>query len=105
MDNQDILERIKALVEEEHSLREGSTQAGTGAPNILRLQQVEEQLDQCWDLLRQRRAKKDYGENPDEAEVRPVSEVEGYQLAPGHDLTDGLPCRSRCWETSCWADW
>ena len=40
---------------------------------------MEEQLDQCWDLLRQRRAKKDYGENPDEAEVRPVSEVEGYQ--------------------------
>ena len=82
MDNQDILERIKALVEEEHVLREGSAQpagAGTGAPDILRLQQVEEQLDQCWDLLRQRRAKKDYGENPDEAEVRPVSEVEGYQ--------------------------
>ncbi|WP_090583884.1 DUF2630 family protein [Arthrobacter sp. ov407] len=83
MDNQDILERIKALVEEEHGLREGSQAAGAGAgagaPDILRLQQVEEQLDQCWDLLRQRRAKKDYGENPDEAEVRPVSEVEGYQ--------------------------
>jgi len=82
VDNQDILERIKALVEEEHGLREGSTQPGeqgAGAPDILRLQQVEEQLDQCWDLLRQRRAKKDYGENPDEAEVRPVSEVEGYQ--------------------------
>ena len=80
MDNQDILERIKALVEEEHGLREGSTQSGgTGSPDILRLQQVEEQLDQCWDLLRQRRATRDYGENPDEAEVRPVSEVEGYQ--------------------------
>ena len=79
MDNQDILERIKALVEEEHGLRESSQAAGTGAPDVLRLQQVEEQLDQCWDLLRQRRAKKDYGENPDEAEVRPVSEVEGYQ--------------------------
>ncbi|SDL95657.1 Protein of unknown function [Arthrobacter sp. ov407] len=83
VDNQDILERIKALVEEEHGLREGSQAAGAGAgagaPDILRLQQVEEQLDQCWDLLRQRRAKKDYGENPDEAEVRPVSEVEGYQ--------------------------
>ncbi len=80
MDNQDILERIKALVAEEHSLREGSTQPGAaGAPDILRLQQVEEQLDQCWDLLRQRRAKTHYGENPDEAEARPVSEVEGYQ--------------------------
>ena len=50
------------------------------APDIAaRLQQVEEQLEQCWDLLRQRRAKKDYGEHPDEAEVRPVSEVEGCQ--------------------------
>jgi hypothetical protein len=82
VDNQDILERIKSLVEEEHGLREGSTGpsgAGTGGPDVLRLQQLEEQLDQCWDLLRQRRAKKDYGENPDEAEVRPVGEVEGYQ--------------------------
>jgi len=79
VDNQDILERIKALVEEEHGLREGSAPPGAGAPDLLRLQQVEEQLDQCWDLLRQRRAKKDYGENPDEAEVRPVGEVEGYQ--------------------------
>jgi hypothetical protein len=82
VDNQDILERIKALVEEEHGLREGSPRpagAGTGGPDVLRLQQLEEQLDQCWDLLRQRRAKKDYGENPDEAEVRPVGEVEGYQ--------------------------
>lgn len=82
MDNQDILERIKALVAEEHDLREGSPRPGegaTGGPDILRLQQLEEQLDQCWDLLRQRRAKKDYGENPDEAEIRPVSEVEGYQ--------------------------
>jgi hypothetical protein len=77
VDNQDILERIKALVEEEHSLREDA--APPGAPDVLRLQQLEEQLDQCWDLLRQRRAKKDYGENPDEAEVRPASEVEGYQ--------------------------
>jgi len=82
VDNQDILERIKSLVEEEHGLREGSGRpgdAGPGGPDVLRLQQLEEQLDQCWDLLRQRRAKKDYGENPDEAEVRPVGEVEGYQ--------------------------
>lgn len=82
MDNQDILERIKALVEEEHSLREeaeDSNEVKAGqVPNPLRLQQLEEQLDQCWDLLRQRRAKKDYGENPDEAQTRPASEVENY---------------------------
>lgn len=83
VDNEDILERIRALVAEEHGLREdaeSSNEVKAGqVPNPLRLQQIEEQLDQCWDLLRQRRAKKDYGENPDEAATRPVSEVEGYQ--------------------------
>ncbi|KSU76617.1 DUF2630 family protein [Pseudarthrobacter enclensis] len=77
MNDEDILTRIQALVDEEHSLREGS---GDGqAPDHARLRQVEISLDQCWDLLRQRRAKKDSGENPDEAETRPVSEVEGYK--------------------------
>ncbi|KQQ88324.1 DUF2630 family protein [Pseudarthrobacter sp. SL88] len=77
MNDEDILTRIQALVDEEHSLREGP---GDGqAPDHARLRQVEISLDQCWDLLRQRRAKKDSGENPDEAETRPVSEVEGYK--------------------------
>ncbi len=77
MDDQDLLARIQALVEEEHSLREGS---GDGqAPDQARLKQVEESLDQCWDLLRQRRAKSESGENPNEAEARPVSEVENYK--------------------------
>lgn len=76
MNDQDILTHIQALVEEEHSLREGSE---GGQPDPARLKYVEESLDQCWDLLRQRRAKKDSGENPDEAEARPISEVEGYR--------------------------
>lgn len=78
MDNQDILERIQSLVEEEHRLRDTSDPEGTD-DNRARLAQVEAQLDQCWDLLRQRRAKRDAGDNPDEAEPRPVSEVEGYR--------------------------
>jgi hypothetical protein len=77
MNDQDILARIQALVEEEHSLREGS---GDGqVPDQARLKQVEESLDQCWDLLRQRRAKSESGDNPNEAEARPVSEVESYK--------------------------
>lgn len=77
MNDQDILARIQALVEEEHSLRET---AGDGqVPDQARLKQVEESLDQCWDLLRQRRAKSDSGEDPNDAEARPVSEVEGYK--------------------------
>jgi hypothetical protein len=43
-----------------------------------RLRQVEIELDQCWDLLRQRRALRDYGGDPREASVRPSDEVEGY---------------------------
>lgn len=77
MNDQDILARIQALVEEEHSLREGATDGEV--PDQARLKQVEESLDQCWDLLRQRRAKSESGENPNEAEARPVSEVEGYK--------------------------
>ena len=77
MDNQDILERIQSLVEEEHRLRDEAVDDGDD--NRSRLAQVEAQLDQCWDLLRQRRAKRDAGEDPDEAEARPISEVEGYR--------------------------
>jgi hypothetical protein len=40
---------------------------------------VEEALDQCWDLLRQRRARREFGENPEGAQARPAGEVEGYQ--------------------------
>ena len=76
MNDEDILTRIQALVEEEHSLRD---ETGGGVPDQARLRQVEESLDQCWDLLRQRRAKKDSGEDPNDAEARPVSEVEGYR--------------------------
>ena len=77
MNDQDILTRIQALVEEEHTLREVP---GDGlVPDTARLTQVEESLDQCWDLLRQRRAKSESGEDPNDAEARPVSEVEGYK--------------------------
>ncbi|MDQ1057271.1 hypothetical protein QFZ23_001172 [Arthrobacter globiformis] len=91
MDDQDILQRIQALVEEEHQLRE-PTASGASGPGVngsdddadgqrerrARLRQVEEALDQCWDLLRQRRAKAKAGEDPNVADARPVNEVEGY---------------------------
>ena len=82
MDNQDILQRIQALVQEEHELREQPQDAGAGEAHqerTARLRKVEEDLDQCWDLLRQRRAKRRAGEDPDEAQARPVEEVEGYR--------------------------
>ncbi len=75
MDEKDILNRIHALVDEEHGLREGTEHTDD---QRARMQELEVQLDQCWDLLRQRRAKRQYGEDPDEATVRPESTVESY---------------------------
>ena len=75
MDEKDILARIHALVDEEHSLRDSPEHSDD---QRTRMQELEVQLDQCWDLLRQRRAKRQYGEDPDEAETRPASEVETY---------------------------
>jgi hypothetical protein len=75
MDEKDLLSRIHALVDEEHQLREaGDHDDGQRA----RMAELEAQLDQCWDLLRQRRAKRQYGEDPDEASARPEQQVEGY---------------------------
>jgi hypothetical protein len=75
MDEKDILGRIHELVEEEHKLRESTDHTDE---QRARIQELEAHLDQAWDLLRQRRAKKQYDENPDEAEQRPESTVESY---------------------------
>ena len=77
MDATDIHHRISELVEQEQSLRD--LPAAGHPERSEQLRRVEEQLDQCWDLLRQRRARLDAGENPDAAAVRPVEEVEGYK--------------------------
>ncbi|MGY2745057.1 DUF2630 family protein [Pseudarthrobacter sp. O4] len=82
MDEQHILQRISALVEEEQALREKAPSSSPDyehGPDHARLTSLQEDLDQCWDLLRQRRAKRQYGENPDEAEPRPVDQVENYE--------------------------
>ena len=75
MDEKDILSRIHALVDEEHKLREGSEHTDE---QRARMTELEAHLDQCWDLLRQRRAKRQYGEDPDAAEPRPEPQVENY---------------------------
>jgi phosphoglycerate-specific signal transduction histidine kinase len=72
-DDQDLYQRIKTLVEEEHELdRSGAADAHE------RRVHLEEQLDQRWDLLSQRQARRQYGDNPDDAKPRPISEVENY---------------------------
>lgn len=76
MDDKTILEHIDQLVAEEKELR--SNHHGLASEDRMRLQHLEEQLDQAWDLLRQRRARKDTGDDPDVAQERSVNEVEGY---------------------------
>ena len=73
--DEDIFQRIKTLVEEERSLA-GETEPFEERQD--RRRQLEEQLDQCWDLLRQRQALREAGADPGQAHARPVSEVESY---------------------------
>lgn len=72
MADEDIFTKISALVDEEHQIR---SRSGT---DTQRLGDLETQLDQCWDLLRQRRAKREFGESEAEAQVRPPETVEKY---------------------------
>ena len=80
MDDREVMSRINELVEEEHRLYEHS-RAGLGLSDDdhERLRAVEVALDQCWDLLRQRRARRRAGQDPDQADVRPEAVVEGYR--------------------------
>jgi Protein of unknown function (DUF2630) len=80
MDDKEIMSRITELIDTEHELR-GQLQRGelSSEQERERLRSTEEALDQCWDLLRQRRAKREFGESTEDATARPVSEVEGYQ--------------------------
>jgi hypothetical protein len=79
MEDQEILGGIGALVEEERRLRAHGAGGGMSDEDRARLRDVEERLDQCWDLLRQRRAREEFGENPDAATTRSTNEVESYR--------------------------
>lgn len=74
MADDEILHRIRTLMDEEHSLRKDEEPVDPA-----RLEHLEEMLDQCWDLLRQRRARREFGGQPADAHVRDVSTVEHYQ--------------------------
>lgn len=80
MDEKEILARVSGLIETEHELRK-QVAAGTlsSEQERERLRSAEEALDQCWDLLRQRRARRQAGLNSDEAQVRDPNIVENYR--------------------------
>jgi Protein of unknown function (DUF2630) len=79
MDDAELVHRISTLADEEHQLELSHAGGGLSEEEQKRLHSVEVALDECWDLLRQRRARRSAGQNPDEAEVRPEGVVEGYQ--------------------------
>ena len=79
MDDKNVLDRIHGLVDEEHQLRQQLAQGKLSANDEhARLKELEEALDQCWDLLRRRRAAREVGNDPNAEQAHAVTEVEGY---------------------------
>ena len=78
MDDETVIERINRLAAEEHDLWEREARGEASDAERERARELEVMLDQCWDLLHQRRARRAAGMDPDDAEVRGAAQVEGY---------------------------
>jgi hypothetical protein len=79
MEQEQILDRVRSLVDREHELREQRQKGELGAEEErAEIRRIEETLDQCWDLLRQRRAQVEFGQDADNASPRPAAIVETY---------------------------
>jgi len=78
MDDQKLVERINELARDEHALWERESRGEASKGDAERLKEIAVTLDQCWDLLHQRRARRAAGMDPDEATVRDRGTVEGY---------------------------
>ena len=79
MEDEGIHNRIEQLVAEEHELYERGAEGGLSDGDHRRLESIKVGLDQCWDLLRQRRALREADRDPQAAAVRDPDVVEGYQ--------------------------
>jgi hypothetical protein len=79
MTDSDIAAKIEALVAEEHRLGTAGPDDEAEPDRHARLEAVKVELDRCWDLLRQRRAREEFGLNPDDVEARPADVVENYE--------------------------
>ena len=78
MDDAKVLSRINELAREEHELFERESHLNVSDADRERLRQIQVTLDRCWDLLRQRRARRAAGLEPDDARGRDEKTVEGY---------------------------
>ncbi len=78
MPDQTVMSQIDKLAQEEHELFERESRGTATDADRERLERIQVMLDQCWDLLRQRRARREFGFSPDEARPRDEKTVEGY---------------------------
>ena len=78
MDDDKVTQTINELAREEHALFERELHGTASDADRERLRRLQVMLDQCWDLLRQRRAKREFGMNPEDARARDEKTVEGY---------------------------
>ena len=78
MEDKEVIDRINGLADEEHALFERESAGTISRAERTRLTEIGLQLDQCWDLLHQRRARRNAGLDPDQASIRDVTTVEGY---------------------------
>ena len=101
MNDDDIVARINELADEEHKLERAHGGAAWSEEEAARLQKLEVALDQCWDLLRQRRARRNAGLDPDDADVRAwarsraTSSQDGRGLCLRRGAGAGSPWRPR----------
>jgi Protein of unknown function (DUF2630) len=79
MDDNQVLGRIDQLVAEEQELYERESHGRLEEGDHRRLEEIRVSLDRCWDLLRQRRAKREFGLDPDDAQARSADTVEHYE--------------------------
>jgi hypothetical protein len=88
MDDQQVMNRIDELVKEEDELRHRHAGEGLTSDDEARMEELKVQLDKAWDYLRQRRALRQYGDNPDDASERDGGTVEGYGDVKPYDDAD-----------------
>jgi hypothetical protein len=88
MDDQQVLSRIDQLVQEEEQLLHRHEGEGLSSEDHARMEELKVQLDKMWDYLRQRRALRQYGDNPEDASIRDGGTVEEYGTVSQYDKTE-----------------
>lgn len=79
MEDRDVVAEIDRLADEEHRLERAHVGQPLSEAEVVRLRELEVALDRCWDLLRQRRARRQAGLDPEDVKLRSEATVEGYQ--------------------------